>query len=115
MQFYMIDNLYDHLVTYIPSRKPIKRHESILHMCARKGSPYSMEYLLENLSPNFPITLQSNMFSRGDSILQAAIESNDLEMVKVILEYITRADVDTEPTRSKSGLCKYIDASSIAI
>ncbi|KAI6653575.1 Serine/threonine-protein phosphatase 6 regulatory ankyrin repeat subunit A-like isoform X1 [Oopsacas minuta] len=73
-------------------KKPISRHEGVLHMCARNGSAHSMRYLLEITSPYFPLSLQSNLYSRGDSILQAAIESNSIQVVEIILNHITKAE-----------------------
>ena len=64
-----------------------------------------MRYLLDNVSPFFPMTLQSNKHTRGDSVLQAAIESENILNVEAILEYVTR-----EQPQDKTQIprvCKY--------
>lgn len=78
-------------------------------MCARNGSAHSMRYLLDNISPFFPITLQSNMYSRGDSILQAAIESSNIPIVEVILDHVTQPIAETGVDKNnRTRVCKFI-------
>ena len=67
-----------------------------------------MRYLLDNMSPFFPVNLQSNKHTRGDSMLQAAIESENIPNVEAILEYVTRQEIDTSTEKSNiPRVCKY--------